>query len=86
MAMIESTLRNMFSPRAWWRFWDSFEDLEAAMAVTEGEIHDARISRLEVDVALLRAHIVIPTDADIGVMHAAARDGIDRSDRLRRTS
>jgi len=61
--MVETTLRNLFSPAAWRRLWDRLGDLEAAMAVTEAEIHDRRLSRLEAEVAALRAGVGIPPEA-----------------------
>lgn len=84
--MIESTVRNLFSPAAWRRFWDKLGDLEAAMAVTEGEINDRRILRLEAEVASLRAHVGLLGDADPRAMSAATHSNVNGSDRRRGTT
>lgn len=83
--MMESTVRNLFAPGAWRRFWDKLGDIEAAMAVTEGEIHDRRISRLEAEVASLRAHVGLPRDADPRAISAATHSDADGYDRRRGT-
>ena len=54
--MTGSTVRGLLSRATWRRLWDRFGEVEEAISLTEGDIHERRISRLEVTMAELRAH------------------------------
>jgi hypothetical protein len=64
MAMIGSTVRKLRSPATWRSLWGRLAAMEAAVATTEAEIHDRRISRLEAEMAELRARTGLPPLAD----------------------
>ncbi|KQO56556.1 hypothetical protein MKK58_26580 [Methylobacterium sp. J-078] len=54
------TARSLFSPTTWRRFWTRLGELEEALATTEGDIIDRRLSRIEAEIAELRAHAGLP--------------------------
>jgi hypothetical protein len=64
MAMIGSAVRKLRSPATWRSLWERLAAMEAALATTEAEIHDRRISRLEAEMAELRARTGLPPRAD----------------------
>lgn len=64
MAMIGSTVRKLRSPATWRILWKRLAAMEAALSTTEAEIHDRRISRLEAEMAELRARTGLPPFAD----------------------
>jgi hypothetical protein len=64
MAMIGATVRKLRSPATWRSLWQRLAAMEAALATTEAEIHDRRISRLEAEMAELRARTGLPPLVD----------------------
>lgn len=58
--MIGSTVRKLLSPATWRSLREGLGAMEAALATTEAEIHDRRISRLEAEMAELRARTGLP--------------------------
>jgi hypothetical protein len=62
--MIGSTIRKLLSPVARRSLRDRLGAMEAALAITEAEIHDRRISRLEAELAELRARAGLPPRGD----------------------
>lgn len=72
--MIGPLFRNRSSPDSWRRDLDRLRDIEAAMGLTEGEIRDRRIARLEAEFASLRAIVGSSEDA----RSRAAPAGSDR--------
>ncbi len=61
--MIGPSFCNLSSPAAWRHIRDSLVNYEAAMGLTEGEIRDRRIARLEAEVASLQAIVGSSEDA-----------------------
>jgi hypothetical protein len=55
MTVIKPTARSLFSLSTWRHWWDLLRKIEEAMTVTETELQERRISRLEAEVAELRA-------------------------------
>ena len=58
--MIGSTVRKLLSPATWRSLRERLVAMEATLATTEAEIHDRRISRLEAEMAELRARTGLP--------------------------
>lgn len=69
--MTESTARSLFSPTTWRRFWTKLGAVEEALATTEGDINDRRFSRIEAEIAELRAHAGLPRQIAFQPMSAS---------------
>ncbi len=48
------TVGSLFEPETWHRAWDRLREVEAALAITEGDLFDRRLANLEAKVNALQ--------------------------------
>lgn len=64
--MNASKVSSLLHPESWRRVWNRLREIEAALATSEADILDRRLSRLEAEVTALRV--------DAGAVSVATKD------------